>query len=387
MGRYNEGERLTIVGSLNLDNDAKNMKQNDDQVVVHFGPSLNLEAVISLLPFSVDCKRDGTSQIRLNDQGLLNIQHWRPKLDQVLEAAEQKPLGSEDESAYPESVALDITFIGYDHFYGIREHAGPMAPKQTRAGVNGQYSEPYRVYNTDVFEYELNSPMILYGVIPFMQARRTTALPQEVSVAYHQYRWNYVSYDDVKDVGHGMDRFRIPYDAICMGKQLDAFGRKFIVIIDPHFQNTNGYKIVSELKAIDLAVHTRDGDIFEGHCWPGASHWIDCFNPASVEWWSGLFNYTVSRGTMENTFVWNDMNEPSVFNSPDITMPKDNLYFDKWEHHDLHNLNGTTFHNATYHAMMSRKAGELRRPFVLTRSFFAGSQSYRAAWSGDNQAS
>ncbi|KAM0408485.1 hypothetical protein ACHAPD_011961 [Fusarium lateritium] len=124
-----------------------------------------------------------------------------------------------------------------------------------------------------------------------------------------------------------------------MGKQLDAFGRKFIVIIDPHFQNTNGYKIVSELKAIDLAVHTRDGDIFEGHCWPGASHWIDCFNPASVEWWSGLFNYTVSRGTMENTFVWNDMNEPSVFNSPDITMPKDNLYFDKWEHHDLHNLN------------------------------------------------
>ncbi|KAG8355459.1 hypothetical protein FVEN_g12881 [Fusarium venenatum] len=150
------------------------MKQNDDQVVVHFGPSLNLEAVISLLPFSVDCKRDGTSQIRLNDQGLLNIQHWRPKLDQVLEAAEQKPLGSNTDSKLrsPESVALDITFIGYDHFYGIREHAGPMAPKQTRAGVNGQYSEPYRVYNTDVFEYELNSPMILYGVIPFMQARR-----------------------------------------------------------------------------------------------------------------------------------------------------------------------------------------------------------------------
>ncbi|KAL6918721.1 hypothetical protein FSST1_002747 [Fusarium sambucinum] len=489
MERYNEAERLTIVGSLNLDNDAKITKQNDDQVVVQFGPSSNLEAIISLSPFSVDFKRDGVSQIRLNDHGLLNMEHWRPKLDQVPEAAEQKPMGGEDESTWweekfggntdskprgPESVSLGITFLGYDHVYGIPEHAGPMALKETRGGVNGQYSEPYRLYNTDVFEYELDSPMTLYGAIPFMQAHRkdshvgvfwlnaaetwiditktesksnkntnthwiseaglldvfvflgptpndvlkdyvsltgTTALPQEFSVAYHQCRWNYVSDVDVKDVGHGMDRFRIPYDAIwldieypvdkkwftwepnmfkdpiSMGKQLDAFGRKLIVIIDPHLKNTNGYNIVSELKTKDLAVHTKDGDIFEGHCWPGASHWIDCFNPASIEWWNGLFDYSVFKGTMENTFVWNDMNEPSVFNGPEITMPKDNLHFDDWEHRDLHNLNGMTFHNATYHAMMTRKEGELRRPFVLTRSFFAGSQRYGATWSGDNQAS
>src|SRR4051812_38414842 len=28
------------------------------------------------------------------------------------------------------------------------------------------------MYNADVFEYELNSPMTLYGSIPFMQAHR-----------------------------------------------------------------------------------------------------------------------------------------------------------------------------------------------------------------------
>lgn len=30
------------------------------------------------------------------------------------------------------------------------------------------YSDPYRLFNLDVFEYELNNPMALYGSIPFM---------------------------------------------------------------------------------------------------------------------------------------------------------------------------------------------------------------------------
>ena len=33
-------------------------------------------------------------------------------------------------------------------------------------------SEPYRLYNLDVFEYELESKMALYGSIPMMLAHR-----------------------------------------------------------------------------------------------------------------------------------------------------------------------------------------------------------------------
>ncbi|KAL5593039.1 hypothetical protein FOBRF1_012141 [Fusarium oxysporum] len=152
-----------------------------------------------------------------------------------------------------------------------------------------------------------------------------------------------------------------------MRKLLDAFGRKLIIIIDPHFKNTNGYNIV--LKSNDIRSRTKEDDIFEGHCWPGASHWIDCFNPACIDWWNGLFHYTFFKGTMENTVVWKDMNEPSVFNGPEIIMPKDNLRFGGWEHRDLHNLNGMMFHNATYHAMMTRKEGELRRSLCLPAPF------------------
>ena len=32
------------------------------------------------------------------------------------------------------------------------------------------YSDPYRLYNLDVFEYELDSPMALYGHVPVLYA-------------------------------------------------------------------------------------------------------------------------------------------------------------------------------------------------------------------------
>jgi len=237
-----------------------------------------------------------------------------------------------------------------------------------------------------------------------------TQLPQEFSVAYHQCRWNYITDEDVKDVDRKMSKYEIPYDVIWLDieytnekkyftwgpdtfpnpigmlEQLDKSERKLVAIIDPHIKNTDNYPIVDELKKKDLAVHNKDGNIYEGWCWPGSSHWIDCFNPAAIKWWTSLFKYDAFKGTASNLFIWNDMNEPSVFNGPETTMPKDNLHYQNWEHRDVHNINGMTFHNATYQALLERKKGEIRRPFILTRSFYSGSQRLGAMWTGDNEA-
>jgi len=35
-------------------------------------------------------------------------------------------------------------------------------------------TDPYRLYNLDVFEYELNNPMALYGAIPYIHALSAT---------------------------------------------------------------------------------------------------------------------------------------------------------------------------------------------------------------------
>ena len=350
------------------------------------------------------------------------------------------------------------------------------------SGQSGGYQDPYRLYNSDVFEYEMDSPMTLYGAIPFMQAHREdstvgvfwmnaaetwidiskkplsknplhlghtkvdtethwisesglldvfvflgprpqdvveqysaltgyTQLPQQFALAYHQCRWNYVTDEDVKDVDRKFDKYNIPYDIIWldieytdskkyftwdshtfpdplgMEKQLDAHQRKLVVIIDPHIKNEANYAVGDALKNLGHAVKSKDNNIYEGWCWPGSSHWIDAFSPTARKWWTTLFRYGKSgfEGTAPNTFLWNDMNEPSVFNGPETTMPKDNIHHGNWEHRDVHNLNGLTFVNATYHALLDRDTPS-KRPFVLTRSYYSGSQRLGAMWTGDNQA-
>ena len=72
-----------------------------------------------------------------------------------------------------------------------------------------------------------------------------------------------------------------------------------------------------------------------------------------------------------------------------ISMQRDNLHFGNVEHRDLHNLHGLLFHRATALGLTERGAGLSRdgdRPFVLTRSFFAGSQRWGPMWTGDNEA-
>ncbi|VDM30233.1 unnamed protein product [Hydatigera taeniaeformis] len=69
----------------------------------------------------------------------------------------------------PTSVGADFTFHGFEYVYGIPEHADSLALRNTNQ------TDPYRLYNLDVFEYELNNPMALYGSIPLMWAHSTNS--------------------------------------------------------------------------------------------------------------------------------------------------------------------------------------------------------------------
>ncbi|KAK6347129.1 hypothetical protein TWF696_007208 [Orbilia brochopaga] len=491
--RYHETERWALVPDWDIRDEKVVYDNRKGQITLKFGPESKYKAIVTANPFSVKFERDGETHIVFNDRGLMNVEHWRPQPPAPEEGKEKSPEdldGGWDETfggntdtkpRGPEAIALDITFPGYEHVYGIPSHATSLSLKTTKGG-DGAYSEPYRLYNADVFEYIVDSPMTLYGSIPFMQAHRKgssvgvlwlnaaetwvdvvkekpkkilpiggksedtkthwisesglldvwvflgpdpatlytsygaltgyTKMPPSFAIAYHQCRWNYVSQEDVKDVNKKFDKHDIPYDVIwldieytdgkryftfdpltfpdpmSMMKNADKTERKVVLIIDPHIKNTENYDIVDELKSKDLAVKDKDGNIYEGWCWPGSSHWVDAFNPAAFEWWNSLFTFDRFKGTTKNTFIWNDMNEPSVFNGPETTMPKDNIHFDNWEHRDVHNLNGMTFMNATHQALEARQdsKGRTQRSFVLTRAFFAGAQRLGAMWTGDNEA-
>ena len=53
-------------------------------------------------------------------------------------------------------------------------------------------------------------------------------------------------------------------------------------------------------------------------CWPGASSYLDMLNPQVRGWWAQQFSLSKYQGSTPNLYVWNDMNEPSVFNGPEV---------------------------------------------------------------------
>lgn len=90
--------------------------------------------------------------------------------------------------------------------------------------------------------------------------------------------------------------------------------------------------------------------------------------------------------TTEDVGLWNDMNEPSVFNGPEVTMPKDCVHqtpMGSYEHRVVHNEYAHMHIMATFDGLTRRSNGQVR-PFILTRGHYAGSQRYAAMWTGDN---
>ncbi|XP_038158687.1 neutral alpha-glucosidase C-like, partial [Cyprinodon tularosa] len=255
--------------------------------------------------------------------------------------------------------------------------------------------------------------MVLLGPRPqqlFKQYAQLTgyqAMPPLFSLGYHQCRWNYIDEADVKAVDAGFDRHKIPYDVIWLdiehtdGKRyftwdpalfpkpvgllnhLEKKNRRMVAISDPHIKVDPDWSLYCEARDGGHFVKDREGQIYRGTCWPGESSYLDFSNPATRAWYSRCFSFNKYKGSTASLFIWNDMNEPSVFNGPEVTMPKDAVHHGGWEHRDLHNLYGFYQHMATAEGLISRSGGS-ERPFVLSRSFFAGSQRLGAVWTGDN---
>ena len=225
---------------------------------------------------------------------------------------------------------------------------------------------------------------------------------------YHQCRWGYMDTNTVLDVSKQMDEDGIPHDVLWLDldhtddrkyftfgkgfhsigkfqKRLFKKGRKVVALIDPHLAAKDDYYVYKEAMDNDFLIQNNDGSDLRMNCWPGRSAWVDYMNPAAREWWSTLFNYSKYKKSSKILFAWNDMNEPAVFDVKDATLPRDALHYEGHLEREVHNLYGHMMISATYDGFLKRSNYQ-ERPFILTRSFFAGSQRYAATWTGDNAA-
>lgn len=227
----------------------------------------------------------------------------------------------------------------------------------------------------------------------------TTLLYQRWIYGSHQSRWGYYTQDEVLDIADKFRELDIPCDVIHMdidymngyrvftfddkkfpdvkglSEKLADRGVKLISIIDPGVKKDEDYFMYKEGMEMDAFAHDTDGSVYENAVWPGTSVFPDFTKQSVRSWWGDKTKILLEHGI---SGIWNDMNEPASFNGP---LP-DDVQFEYGAHEKVHNIYGHFMAKATYDGLAKNDGG--KRPFVLTRAAYAGSQKYCGGWTGDN---
>ena len=131
-------------------------------------------------------------------------------------------------------------------------------------------------------------------------------------------------------------------------------------------------------------IEIADGKEFHGDAWPGAAAFPDFTCPKAQQWWAGLYKDFIATGV---DGVWNDVNEPQINDTPNKTMPEDNIHrggngLPEGTHLQYHNVYGMLMVRSSREGILAARPET--RPFILTRSNFLGGHRYAATWTGDN---
>ncbi len=232
-------------------------------------------------------------------------------------------------------------------------------------------------------------------------------LPAKWTLGYHQCKWSYSSEEEVMAIATKLRELEIPADAIyldidymdgfrCftwnqenfpdpkgMVDRLKEMGFKTVAIIDPGIKVDMDYEVCKEGFERGYFCKHADGPLYKGKVWPGECYFPDFTNPEVREWWSGLFKGLIEEVGLAG--IWNDMNEPAIMDVPTKTFPLDirhNYDGHPCSHRKAHNVYGMQMSRASYHGV--KKSAYPNRPFLITRSTYAGGQRYSSVWTGDN---
>lgn len=183
--------------------------------------------------------------------------------------------------------------------------------------------------------------------------------------------------------GFTWDRHNFP-DAAGMVRSLEEDGVKTVLIVNPGVKINPANPVWAEGLERNYFCRRSEGNLLSEEVWPGLCNFPDFTAPAVRSWWADLFRHDLEEVGVRG--LWNDMNEPVVF--PDRTFPMDTRHeYDGMpcSHEKAHNIYGQCMAEASWLGM-KRHAPD-RRPFLLSRSGFAGLQRFAATWTGDNRSS
>jgi alpha-glucosidase len=244
-------------------------------------------------------------------------------------------------------------------------------------------------------------------------------LPPLWALGHHQSRWSYASENEVRRLAGEIRERGIPTDAIHLDidymdgyrvftwnakrfpdppgllKQLSEQGLRVVTIIDPGVKVDPEFAVHRDGSERDVFCRTDEGEPWSLRVWPGQASLPD-FNRAEVRaWWGEQHRPLLEAGVAG---IWNDMNEPAGW-ARDVRLGRLMVPLRRQDmsrvvqsdpaqpersvpHEQVRNLYGLQQCRATREALESH--GQERRPFLLTRSGYAGIQRYAAVWTGDN---
>ncbi len=261
----------------------------------------------------------------------------------------------------------------------------------------------------------------LYGPTPkqvvesYAYLTGTPPLPPLWAFGFQQSRYSYTPESQVRDIAKRLRADAIPSDVLYLDIDYQFKNRPFtvnpkmfpdfpglvsdlrkdhfrtVIITDLHIAHVpnQGYSPFDTGEAGGHFVKNPDGTDFIGIVWPGPAVFPDFTRAQTREWWGSVYAEFVKDGVAG---FWNDMNEPSVFDGPGMTMPLDTVHHIEEPgfvtrtatHAEIHNIVGLENARATYEGLLKLRPDE--RPFVLTRATYAGGQRYGFTWTGDNSA-
>lgn len=236
------------------------------------------------------------------------------------------------------------------------------------------------------------------------------ALPPRWALGYHQARWSYMNEAEVLAVADGFEKNELPLSVIHLDihymdgyrvftidpkrfpdlgrlcAALEARGIKVVTILDPAVKVDEGYDLYRDMKARDLFCKMPDGTILPAPVWPGWAAFPDFTNPKTRAYWAQQYRFFTERGVAG---IWHDMNEPAALTTAGHPTLPDPLCHDLegrgGDHAEAHNVYGLLEGRAGYEGLLQARPD--RRPWILTRSGWAGVQRYAWNWTGDTPTS
>ncbi|RNF14267.1 putative glycosyl hydrolase-like protein [Trypanosoma conorhini] len=238
-------------------------------------------------------------------------------------------------------------------------------------------------------------------------------MPPLFALGYHHTHRGYRTADDLLKASAAFLQAQIPVDTLGMGfyyangKHIFTWnrtrfpdpvrlqdelwrhgGRLLVLSTVPYLPVDSHFSLYLEGRRQGFFV-TRDPDtevILVDNSQSGARVWVDFLDPRARRWYGGLFKYKRFVGSTNHTFFALEENEPFVQGGVQMTLPMRAGHRGAVPHAFVHNLYGLLHTMAAYGGQL-RRTHFYRRPFVITQSYFAGTQRYAAVRLGYSTAS